>query len=50
MPILQLTVFKQKRFKNTFKFSDSGINKYILLLAPKKRCLSLWVYGWMGKV
>ena len=29
----------KKRFKNTFKFSDNDINKFILLL--RKRCLSL---------
>ena len=32
----------KKRFKNTYKFSC-----YFLV---KKMCLSLWVYGWMGKV
>ena len=32
----------KKRFKNTFKFSNNDITKFILLL--KKRCLSLSVY------
>ena len=36
----------KKQFKNTFKFSNNDINKFIVV---KKRCLSLWVYGWMGR-
>ena len=38
----------KKKFKNTFKFSNNDINKFILVV--KKRCLSLWIYEWLGKV
>ena len=38
----------KKKFKNIFTFSKNDNSKFILLL--KKRCLSLWIYGWLGKV
>ena len=44
--IIQTSLMK-KRFKNTFEFSNIGINKLIFLLR-KGGCLSL--YGWMGNV
>ena len=44
--IIQTSLMK-KPFKNTFKFSNIGINKFIFLLR-KGGCLFL--YGWMGNV
>ena len=37
-----------KRFGNTYEFCNGDINRFILLL--KKRSLSLWIHGELGKV
>ena len=36
----------KKRFKNTFKFSNNDINKFIF----SQRGLSLEIYGWLGVI
>ena len=30
---------------STYQLSNGNINKFILLL--KKRCLSIWIHGWL---
>ena len=36
----------KKRFKNTFKFSNNDVNKFIF----SQRSLSLEIYGWLGVI
>ena len=36
----------KERFCNTYKFSNNDNNKFIIA----KRCLFVWIYGWLGKI
>ena len=38
----------KKRLKNMLKFSNKDMNKFNLVV--KKRYLSLWENGWLGKI
>ena len=38
----------EERFFNPYKFSNHGNNKFIFFIVAK-RCLSVWISGWLGK-